>query len=123
MSPRGGKKYPKNISRANTYDKDFERFGLNELTYPADPISVPNLEERFQLRINLVSFHDDEGRTRHPLYIPKKNFTKEIDLLYWEGHYAWIKSFSGILSDLRKHKGKLYFCKRCFAHSNTEKAL
>jgi len=44
-------------------------------------------------------------------------------LLYWEGHYAWIKSFSGFLSDLTKHKGKLHFCKRCFGHSNTEKAL
>ena len=123
LSPRGRKKYTRNIARASTYDNVFERFHLNELTYPVDPLSVPTLEDKFQMRINIVSFHDDEGRARHPLYISKKNFDREIDLLYWEGHYAWIKSFSGFLSDLTKHNHKLYFCKRCFGHSNTETAL
>ncbi len=117
------KKYIRHVARAGTYDNDFQRFGLNEITYPVDPLSVPNLEEKFQLRIKLVSFHDNEGRAGHPLYMSKKDFSIEIDLLYWEGHYPWIKSFSGFLSDLTKHKGKLHFCKRCFGHSNTEMAL
>ena len=93
-------KYIRHVTREMTYDKDFESFGLNELTYPVDPISVPHLEEKFQLIIILVIFHDDEGRARRSLYIFKKNYQPEVEFLYWEGHYAWIKSFSGFLCDL-----------------------
>ena len=37
-----------------------------------------------------------------------------MDLLYWEGHYAWIKNFQGFIFDVRAKHEKKYLCKRCF---------
>ena len=57
---------------------------------------------------NVFSFYDDEGRARQPLYISKKTFKKSVDLLYWDEHYAWIKSFSAFMGDHSSHHKR--FC-------------
>ena len=92
-----------------------KKYKLHDIAYPVQPTDIPQLEEKLKLKINLFSFYDDEGRARYPLYISQQTeFTQEIDLLYWNEHYAWIKTFSAFIWDLAGgHRGK-YFCKRCF---------
>ena len=117
------KRWCSNLNRPSTFSKHFERFGLDNISYPVDPKNISEIEDQLQLRINLISFFDDEGRERYPFYISKKTYPEEVDLLYWNGHFAWIKNFSRFMSDLTKGKRKLYFCKNCFCHSQTQKAL
>ena len=76
------------------------RFGLDKITYPVHPHSVPEIEDQIQIRINLASFYEETGRARFLLYISNRKYAKEVDLLYWAGHYAWIKDFSVFLSDI-----------------------
>ena len=110
-------------TRTHQYEVNMGRFGLDKLTYPVNPHSVPAIEDQFQIRINIVNFYDEIGRARFPLYISSRKYAKEVDLLYWGGHYAWIKDFSGFFSDINKYNGHKYFCKRCFGHSNSQHAI
>ena len=112
-----------NSCSASTYSKHFYRLKINNLPYPVDPCRVPEIEDFLKIKINLFSFFDDEGRGRYPFYISKKTFEKEVDLLYWSGHYAYIKNFSGFLADIHKSKHTRFFCKNCFGHFKNQQAL
>ena len=101
--------------RASSYLEFLSQEGLNELNYPVLPGDIARIEEQLDLKINLFGFFDDEGKGRYPLYISKRQQARqEIDLLYWNEHYGWIKRFSAFIYDLSPgHKTK-WFCKRCF---------
>ena len=109
------RKLPKNAERAHLYLPFFQENGLHNLHYPIQPEAVPEIERQLHLRINIFSFFDDEGKGRYPLYVSKnEEYTEEIDLLYWNEHYAWIKSFSRFIADLSPGHRVKFFCKRCF---------
>ena len=55
------------------------RFALYKLTYPLHPHSVPAIEDQLQIRITILSFYDETGRARFPLYIPTRKYDKEVD--------------------------------------------
>ena len=80
----------------------FIQHGLDKIKYPVLPNDIPTLEERLQLRINLVLFEDPLGYKRFAMYISKKFFKMEINLLYWDGRYAWIKHISRLFCDTTK---------------------
>ena len=105
------------------YTHRFDAYGLNDIEYPVAVNQVPDLEEKLKIRINIFSFHDDKGIARYPIYISKKPYTSEVDLLYWAEHYAWIKSFSRFMGRMTKHKGKSFWCKRCLGHFSVKTAL
>ena len=100
----------------NNYLQHFAEHGLDRLQYPVNPTDIRQIEEQLNMSINLISYYDDEGRARYPLYISRRNSPTEIDLLYFDGHYAWIKNFNRLFSDLTKHNGQKFFCKRCLGH-------
>ena len=79
-----------NPNRASLYRPHFERFRLNEIECPVKPSSVPELEDKLKLKINIFSFFDQEGRCRFPLYVSNKKYKREVDLLYWNEDYAVI---------------------------------
>ena len=85
------------------------------MQYPVAPDQMPEIEEQLNLKINIFSFFDDEGKGRYPLYISRReHYRQEIDLLYWDEHYAWIKNFQSFIYDISpSHRAKV-FCKRCF---------
>ena len=104
-----------NPTRATTYRESFRQYGLHDLEYPVQPDRMFELENKLNLKINLFSFYDDVGTARYPMYISKRtNYTHEIDLLYWNEHYAWIKHFSAFIHDLSPSHDTKFFCKRCF---------
>ncbi|KAF0146940.1 MAG: hypothetical protein FD143_3161, partial [Ignavibacteria bacterium] len=110
-----------NAQRAHRYLLHFAGAGLDRISYPVEPTDVPMIEEQLNLKINIFSFYDDTGKARYPLYVSKReHYTKEIDLLYWGGHYAWIKKFSAFIYDLSPKHSIKFFCKRCFGVFLTE---
>ena len=112
-----------NPNRASLYRPHFERFGLNEIECPVKPSSVPELEDKLKLKINIFSFFDLEGRCRFPLYVSNKPYKRQVDLLYWNEHYALITNFSAFLRDLCPGQHTVYFCRFCFGHHRTQEAL
>ena len=84
--------------------------------------NVPAFEDKVKVNINVYSFYDDEGRARYPEYVSKKKFKKSIDLLHWQDHYSWIKTFPAFMSDLVK-KHTLHWCRRCIGHFSNENTL
>ena len=78
----------------------FEQYGLNKIKYPVEIGNIPSIEDQLNLRINVFTFADSNGYKRHSLYISKNYKTDEINLLYWEGRFAWIKFLSRLFHDL-----------------------
>ena len=86
-------------------DKLKQRFSehkLDQIKYPVQIEDIPSIEDQLNLRINIFSFADRSGRRRHSLYISKKYKLEEINLIYWEGRYAWIKFISRLFHDITK---------------------
>ena len=75
---------------------------LDKIKYSVLPNDITSLEERLQLRINLFLFEDTLGYKRFAMYISKTSFKMEINLLYWDGRYAWIKHISRLFCDTTK---------------------
>ena len=86
---------------------------------------MQTIEDQLQIKINIFSFFDDQGLARYPYYISKKEYEKEVDLLYWGEHYALIKNFSAFLQDhTHENTGHaMHYCKKCFTPHKTEETL
>ena len=83
-----------------------ERFimhGLDKIKYPVFPSEIPELENQLRMRINLCSFDDPSGNRRYAMYVSKSDHIEEINLLYLDGRYAWIKHFSRLFYDTMKY--------------------
>ena len=103
-SQRGKSTSKKEISRF------FQSKELHQLQYPIALDQMPEIEDQLNLKINIFSFFDDEGKARDPLYISRReHFRKEIDLIYWDEHYAWIKNFQSFIYDISPSHRAKYF--------------
>ena len=69
-------------------DADFAEHGLDVIEYPVSPIDLPRIEQRLNISINVIGFYDDDGKARYPIYCSRHVSETEIDLLYWDGHFA-----------------------------------
>ena len=63
---------------------------------------IPGIEDKLHYRINLFSFDEAFGYKRYAQYISKRFYPEEINLLFWDGRYAWIKHFSRLFADTTK---------------------
>ena len=108
--------------RAENYIGLFHEYELDTIQYPVEVPDIPDHEDLLHVNINLFSFYDDEGKARYPLYVSKKHYNKSIDLLYWDEHYAWIKSFTAFMADLSM-KHTLHWCRACLGHFDNERTL
>ena len=104
-----------NSSNPAHYRKYFSQYGLDKIQYPVTFEQIPEIEAQLNIGINVFSFFDDEGKARYPKYIsPEGKYKDEINLLYWNEHFAYIKKFSAFIADLHSSTRKKIFCKRCF---------
>ena len=117
LHPKRYADHPKRVSQYRQYERDLNFSGL---AFPLAPKDIPNFEKLNKISINLFSFLDKDGKLRFPYYISSSKFEREIDLLYFDNHYAWIKDFSKLMSDISKGHYKKLFCKKCFAHFRYE---
>ena len=104
-------------------DADFAEHGLDAIEYPVSPIDLPQIEQRLNISINVIGFYDGDGKARYPIYCSRHVSETEVDLLYWDGHFAWIKDFSRLMRDITKHADRYFWCKRCFKHFQAEHTL
>ena len=104
-------------------DADFAEHGLDAIEYPVSPMDRPRIEQQLNLSINVVEFYDDERKARYPIYCSRYVSETEIDLLYWDGHFACLKDFSRLMSDITKHNGCYFWCKRCLGRFQAENTL
>ena len=112
------------VCRPSHYDRFFaEHAELNQLTYPVETDQFERVEQRIGIPFNVFTFYDDQGQARYPLYISNLDSDAAIDLLFWNGHFAWIKSFTRFLGDQNTNGHIRYFCKRCFGRLTTHDAL
>ena len=84
-------------------EERFAQHGLDKINYPVKIQDIPSLEEQLNIRINVFSFIDGSGFKRCSLYISKKYKKEEVNLLYWDGRFAWIKFLSRLFFDARKY--------------------
>ena len=114
----------KNKHRLMFYDRLFNAQHLTNLPYPVCIDDIEKYEKKLKLNINIITFSDDAGRDLSPLYVSnKKSNQPNIDLLYWNGHFAWVRNRSRLLSHLSKRKVRLHFCIRCFNPFKSETIL
>lgn len=117
--------------RPSKYDPFFAPHGLAGIKYPVEPRRVGEIEDRIHCRINLFTFYDEMGQDRAPIYVSDKDFTPEIDLLFWiqrgsgeeVAHYAWIKNFNAFIGCWEKNHRRLFCCKRCCQHFASQRRL
>jgi hypothetical protein len=115
---------PINVSRRTQYDQFFALHpALNDIEYPVEVDQFEDVEARIGIPFNVYTYYDDEGRARYPLYISREDPDTAIDLLFWDGHYAWIKSFTRFLGDQNPHGHECFYCKRCFGRFTVQTAL
>ncbi len=117
------KAYLKNKNDPKQYDKYFARENLDRLEYPMAISDLENFEQQRGQAINVISFLDDKGTGMYSVYHSKINADTAVNLLYWKGHYAWIKDFPRLLSGVSKHQSRKHFCMRCFSHFSTAAIL
>ena len=104
-----------NPQRAQRYIFHFGDAAFDTISYPIGPTDVPVIEELWNLKINILSFEDDCGNARYPLFVSMREpYRKEIDLLYSDGHSTWIKMFSAFIFDLNPKYSMKFFWKTCF---------
>ena len=108
---------------AHYSEADFAEHGLDAIEYPVSPTDLPRIEQQLNISINVIGFYDSDGKERYPLYCSRHVSETEIDLLYWVGHFAWIKDFSRLMRDITNHGHRYFWCKRCFGHFQEENTL
>ena len=114
----------RNINRPGRYsDTDIAEHRLDAIEFPVSPIDLPRIEQRLNISINVIGFYDDDGKARYPIYCSRHVSETEVDLLYCDGHFALIKNFSRLMSDITKHDHRYIWCKRCFSRFQAEDTL
>ena len=111
-----------NAHRPTLYNHFFEHYHLDQLNYPIAPRNVPEIENALQMTISIYG-HSHAGLKRFPIYLSKKQFPIQIDLLYWDEHFAWIKDFPALFFDVNKHESRKWFCHNCLGHFQTQQAI
>ncbi len=111
------------LTRPRQYRKHFARFGLDKFEFPISPKSVGEIESQLQLKINIFSYFDADGRAIYPMYLSDKTFRREIDLLYFQEHYVLITNLNAFLNDRPNSDRGLYFCRSCLGHKYTKEDL
>ena len=81
----------------------FSQHGMDKIKYQVLPNEIPGIENKLHYRINLFSFDDAFGYKRYAQYISKRFYPEEINLLFWDGRYAWINHFSRLFADTTKY--------------------
>ena len=101
----------RNINRPGRYsDADFAEHGLDAIEYYLSLIDLQKLEQQMNISINVIRIYDNNGKARYPIYCNQHVSKTEVDLLYWDGYFAWIKDFSKLMSDITKHDHRYYWC-------------
>ena len=96
------------------------------LAFPIRPKDIHSFEIKNSISIisiNLFGFLDKEGKLRFAYYISSFKYEKQINLIYFENHYAWIRDFDKLMCDINKGHYKKLFGKKCFSHFRLDSSI
>ena len=68
--------------RKFNFDNWFKQYGLDKIDYPVNPHDMAEIEEKIQLRINVFSFYDDEGRAKYPMHVSRRETLIKKSIYY-----------------------------------------
>ena len=110
--------YPasKNPDRTSKYPTD--DLVWDGIQFPVALKQITKFEEMNNKSINVYGIRDE---TIVPFRI--SDGASFINLLYYEGHYSWIKHTSRLFYGQSKHKAKKFFCERCLHTFAKEETL
>ena len=80
------------------------------------------MEQHLKININLFSFNDRDGSNLYTLYFGPHVFKETVNLIYWNNHYAWIKSIERLLNCITNFHGKTYWCNRCLNYFTSKRS-
>lgn len=115
--------YKDRPNEAKQYDKFFADEGLDQITYPVEVTQLENVERSLQTPINVFSFLDENGDGMYPVYLSSMNRKEATNLLYWQGHYSWIKDFPRLMCGVTARQSRKHFCMRCLGHFTCAQVL
>ena len=112
------------VSRVTSYKKYESEIKIEK--YPVHITDIPKIEMDNNLRINVfeVSGNGDKisDYTFDPLYISDKVGNKEIDILYYQNHYMYLKRIELFFRSDKTQHGN-FLCRRCMNGFKREKTL
>ncbi|KAF4532661.1 hypothetical protein B566_EDAN002896 [Ephemera danica] len=108
------------IERLRPFEQSFNWTNIN---FPTSIKDVKKFEQGNNITVNVFAL-DDEGKV-YPVRVAETEKVDHRDLLIIQDedntHYTYIKDFNRLVaSQLTKHKGSVFVCKRCFTHYNEE---
>lgn len=114
----------RHANRVGCYTRFFDDHpALRDLQYPVGLDHFEEIEERIQVPFNVFTFYDDKGEARYPLYLSRVDANRAVDLLFWDGHFAWIKNFARFMADRNTNGHVRFFCRRCLGRFTSEIVL
>ena len=111
--------------RPSKYKEHLGKLNFTGIEFPVSLKDIDKFEKQNpEIKVTVFGYDKDV----HALRLNKTDPQNAIDLLFItnEGkqHYCWIKNFSKLVrSQVTKHHGAIYFCKRCLGHFSTPERL
>ena len=126
LSEQYNKEIKANPERPSKYKDYLGQLNFTGIEFPVSLKDIDKFEKQNpEIRVNVFGY----DKSVHILRINKTDPQNAIDLLLItdgkeKQHYCWIKSFSKLLSSqVSKHNGAIYFCKRCLNHFSKPEKL
>ena len=125
MSAQHHDKIKANPERPSKYKEHFGKLNFTGIEFPVSLKDIDKFEKNNpEIGVNVFGY----DKSVHILRLNKTDPQNAIDLLLITNkekqHYCWIKNFSRLLrSQVTKHRGAIYFCKRCLNHFSTPEKL
>ena len=91
------------LTDTTVWSDRFKQHGLHNVKYPVHLSDIEKLEKQLGIRINVFTVDDPEGYKRRHLYVSPNFFNEEVNLLYWDGRFAYIKLFSRLFCDVKRY--------------------
>ena len=113
LHPIPGNKDPCQLYHYTPYRDELD---FTAIDFPAPLQQVKTLEINNNLSINVYGY-DDQAKRLQVLHLSERTYgpgiRKHIHLMYYRGHYSWIKHLSRLLHDTNGHMGRKFYCDRC----------
>jgi len=113
-----------NIMNYFRYNAINNKYNWDCIPYPVALEDIQTFERVNDITINVYSVNDTETEII-PLKVNMVRKKDHRDILFFKGHFTWIKSFNTLISKqvVKKNSSKRYFCRTCFRHYYQEELL
>lgn len=105
--------------RVSHYEAHVGDLVTSSITFPTEIDQIGKFCSDNQVSINVYAYDEHI----YPIRLSKQQTGRHVNLLYYHGHYCWIKSFDRLMGDQNKHKSRGYYCETCLFPFYSEERL